>query len=69
MAVKWAVTRTMLQRNNAQQSWDSVYQLLLRWEPTVRPNTSDDSISSEEDCDGSCTVCPRFQHSPANTDD
>jgi len=64
MAVKWAVTRTTLQCNNAQQRWDSVYQLLLRWELTVRQSTSDDSLSSEEDCDGSCTVRSHFRHSP-----
>jgi hypothetical protein len=69
MAVKWTVTRTTLQRNNAQQRWDSVYQLLLRWEPTVRPSARDDSLSGEEDYDGSCAICSRFNYPPAGADD
>jgi hypothetical protein len=70
MKLQWEVSRTLLAQNDGQRRWDYVYQFLLSWMMEGTTGSAPASSHQEEEQNGSCIVCPRFDESPtAGADD
>lgn len=69
MKRQWEVSRTLVAQQDGQRRWDYVYQFLLSWmmEGTTGPEPA--SSHQQEEQNGSCTVCSRFDKSSTTSAD
>lgn len=66
MKRKWEVQRTTVERLDGQRRWDIAYQRLLQWAIEVEevPAGGMPDITSQEEQNESCHLCPCFNLTP-----
>ncbi|MHA2065226.1 MAG: hypothetical protein ACXABY_12690 [Candidatus Thorarchaeota archaeon] len=67
---QWKVHRSAIEREDGQQRWDEAYQFLLHCMMENREKALDEKTCEEqEEQNGSCTLCPCFNHTATTGSD
>jgi len=68
---QWKVHRCIIQRDDGQRRWDEAYQFLLHCMMENREKALDEKTREEEqeERNGSCTLCPCFNHTATDGSD